>query len=145
MDSLEHQLVFNIYGGYNLILPKATNASQNFYGDAVAEKAISQGNIDIPLTPEEQRLSIYINKVESLRSFIGQLTTCRTAKEVGELVTTIRQQENLSEELIVKKDFITLLLPFLVNVETGKGVDNLRVAINNALESRKRVARQSLR
>lgn len=63
MDSLEHQLVFNIYGGYNLILPKATNASQNFYGDAVAEKAISQGNIDIPLTPEEKRLSIYINLV----------------------------------------------------------------------------------
>lgn len=145
MDSLEHQLVFNIYGGYNLILPKATNASQNFYGDTVAEKAISQGNIDITLTPEEQRLSIYINKVETIRNFIGQLTTCRTAKEVGELVTTIRQQENLSEELIVKKDFITLLLPFLVNVETGKGVDNLRVAINNALESRKRAARQSLR
>lgn len=145
MNSLEHQLVFNIYGGYNLILPKATNASQNFYGDTVAEKAISQGNIDITLTPEEQRLSIYINKVETIRNFIGQLTTCRTAKEVGELVTTIRQQENLSEELIVKKDFITLLLPFLVNVETGKGVDNLRVAINNALESRKRAARQSLR
>ena len=59
MEPFEHKLIFNIYGGYNLILPEATNASQNFYGDSVAEKAISQGNVEIPLTPEEQRLSIY--------------------------------------------------------------------------------------
>ena len=40
MDSETHfSIVFNIYGGSNQILPNATSATQNYYGDeAVLEK-----------------------------------------------------------------------------------------------------------
>ena len=31
-------VTFNIYGGNNQILPNATKAEQNFYGDQFAEK-----------------------------------------------------------------------------------------------------------
>lgn len=34
MDSETHfSIVFNIYGGSNQILPNATSATQNYYGD----------------------------------------------------------------------------------------------------------------
>jgi hypothetical protein len=56
-------VTFNIYGGNNQILPNATKAEQNFYGDQFAEKTLAKdGEAPQPLTEEEQALSIYINK-----------------------------------------------------------------------------------
>lgn len=47
---------------------------QNFYGDQFAEKTLAKdGEAPQPLTEEEQALSIYINKVESLRGYITLL------------------------------------------------------------------------
>lgn len=67
-------VTFNIYGGNNQILPNATKAEQNFYGDQFAEKTLAKdGEASQPLTEEEQALSIYINKVESLRGYITLL------------------------------------------------------------------------
>lgn len=45
MDSETHfSIVFNIYGGSNQILPNATSATQNYYGDeAELEKDDVQG------------------------------------------------------------------------------------------------------
>ena len=64
-------VTFNIYGGNNQILPNATKAEQNFYGDQFAEKTLAKdGEAPQPLTEEEQALSIYINKVETLRGYI---------------------------------------------------------------------------
>lgn len=69
-------VTFNIYGGNNQILPNATKAEQNFYGDQFAEKTLAKdGEAPQPLTEEEQALSIYINKVESLRGYITQRET----------------------------------------------------------------------
>ena len=140
-------VTFNIYGGNNQILPNATKAEQNFYGDQFAEKTLAKdGEAPQPLTGEEQALAIYINKVESLRGYISLLTACKSAKEVGKVVATMCQNEEaIDAELIVKKDFINLLLPFLTNVKTGKGVDNLRIYINNAWDARKKALRQSNR
>ena len=56
-------VTFNIYGGNNQILPNATKAEQNFYGDQFAEKALAKdGEAPQPLTEEEQALSIYIKR-----------------------------------------------------------------------------------
>ena len=75
-------VTFNIYGGNNQILPNATKAEQNFYGDQFAEKTLAKdGEAPQPLTGEEQALAIYINKVESLRGYITLLRSCKTARD----------------------------------------------------------------
>ena len=115
-------VTFNIYGGNNQILPNATKAEQNFYGDQFAEKTLAKdGEAPQPLTEEEQALSIYINKVESLRGYITLLRSCKTARDLGEVVATMRQQEpSLTDELIVKQSFISLLLPFVPTWEKDR-------------------------
>lgn len=152
-------VTFNIYGGNNQILPNATKAEQNFYGDEFAEKILAEKSHDedlldlqsgkeqkdssAPLSEDEQRLSIYINKVETLRGYITLLRSCKTARDLGEVVATMRQQEpTLTDELIVKQSFITLLLPFVPKWEKGQTIDNIRVAINNAWTARKKAIRQ---
>ena len=153
-------VTFNIYGGNNQILPNATKAEQNFYGDEFAEKILAEKSHDedlldlqsgkeqkdssAPLSEDEQRLSIYINKVETLRGYITLLRSCKTARDLGEVVATMRQQEpTLTDELIVKQSFITLLLPFVPKWEKGQTIDNIRVAINNAWTTRKKAIRQA--
>ena len=43
MDSETHfSIVFNIYGGSNQILPNATSATQNYYGDRAEPEALIQ-------------------------------------------------------------------------------------------------------
>ena len=127
-----------IYGGNNQILPNATYAVQNFYGDELAsQNTAGESSSPAPLSPPE-----HINNVDTLRGYLTQLQACKTAREVGEVVATMCLQETtIVEELIVKQNFITLLLPFLTNVETGKSIDNLRLYINQALEVRKRANR----
>ena len=146
-ENSKSNVTFNIYGGNNQILPNATEAVQNFYGDQFADQKLhSEGESTDAPHEDEQRLAIYINKVESLRGYISLLTACKTAKEVGEVLATMCQNEEaIDADLIARKDFIHLLLPFLTNVKTGKGVDNLRLYINNAWDARKKALRQSNR
>ncbi len=132
------EIIFNIYGGNNQILPNAAHAEQHFYGDAFAEERLVRESV-APLTAEEKALSIYINKVEKLRGYIALLRSCKTAGDFGEVVATMRQQEpSLTDELIVKRRFLSLLLPFLPKWEKGRSIDNLRVAVNNAWSARKK-------
>ena len=159
-DNSASNCTFNIYGGNNQILPNATKAEQNFYGDLFAEKVLAKDGSHIDsadlqsdapqegtcanLSEDEQRLAIYINKVESLRGYITLLRSCKTARDLGEVVATMRQQEpSLTDELIVKQSFISLLLPFVPTWEKGQSIDNIRVAINNAWTARKKAIRQS--
>ena len=143
---------FTIYGGNIQILPNATKAEQNFYGgelveemqDQDGEQAVTSDISSDALTKDEQALSIYINKVETLRGYIVLLRSCRTARALGEVVATMRQQEStLTDELIVKQSFISLLLPFVPNWEKGKSIDNIRAAINKSWAARKRAIRQA--
>ena len=77
-------VTFNIYGGNNQILPNATKAEQNFYGDQFAEKTLAKdGEAPQPLTEEEQALSIYINKVKSLRGYITLLRLLQDSERPG--------------------------------------------------------------
>ena len=138
-------LQINIYGGTNQILPNATKAEQHFHYEA-GQPAIPapEGNPHPWTADDERRLFLYIEKEESLPTYVATLAACTTAQQVGEAVAEMCVNEpKLDGELIVKEKFIRLLLPFLVKVEKGKGIDNLRVNINNAWLSRKRQLKKS--
>lgn len=54
-------VTININGGNNQILPNATEAVQNFYGDQFADKILNEQKRDEVSLPEVERLSLYIN------------------------------------------------------------------------------------
>ena len=136
-------IIFNISGGHNQILPNATKAEQHFYGDQFAKEALRKGATEEPLfTDDERRLLVFIEKEESLRNYVASLAACKTAADLGRVVAIMYENEpRLTEELIVKEEFIEKLLPFIPGVEKGRGIANLRVQINNALAEYKRTHR----
>ena len=131
-----NDITININGGNNQILPNATEAVQNFYGDQFAEKILSNTVVDKGSCPEVGKLSLYIDKV-NLPGYISQIGECLNATEFARTVISIFEQESrLTEEEIVKERFIRLLLPFATKLEKGRTIDNLRARINDALLSR---------
>ena len=136
-------IIFNISGGNNQILPNATKAEQHFYGDQFAKEALRNGaTAEQPLTDDERRLAMFVETEESLRNYVASLKACKTAAEVGRVVVIMSENEpRLTEERIVKEDFIEKLVPFITNVQNGRGIANLRVQINNALAEHKRISR----
>ena len=137
-------IVFNIYGGSNQILPNATEAKQIFYGDQFAKEALRAKQPAVtPLTDDERRLAVYIEKEESLRNYVAQLAVCKTAADVGEVVALMCENEpNITEERIVKSKFIETLLPLIPGVEKGKGIDNIRAQINKVWPEHKRTLKR---
>ena len=137
-------IVFNIYGGSNQILPNATEAKQIFYGDQFAKEALRAKHPAVtPLTDDERRLAVYIEKEESLRNYVAQLALCKTAADVGEVVALMCENEpNITEERIVKSKFIETLLPLIPGVEKGKGIDNIRAQINKVWPEHKRTLKR---
>lgn len=131
-----NDITININGGNNQILPNATEAVQNFYGDQFAEKILGAPILDSTPSPEVSKLSLYIDKV-NLPGYISQIGECQTATEFAKVVISIFEQESkLTEEEIVKERFIRLLLPFATKLAKGRTIDNLRARINDALLSR---------
>lgn len=143
MEEDKNNITFNIYGGSNQILPNATKAEQHFYGDQFAKEALRKGAApEPPLTDDERRLLVYIEKEESLRNYVAQLAVCKTAAEVGQVVAIMCENEpRLDEVRIAKESFINTLIPFIAGFEKGKGVDNLRIQIDKAWQERKRALR----
>ena len=87
--------------------------------------------------------TLYIEKEETLRAYIATLAACTNAQQVGEAVAQMCADEpKLNGDLIAKEKFIRLLLPFLVRLEKGKGIDNLRLNINEAWAVYKRNRRE---
>ena len=136
----KNNIIFNISGGNNQILPNATEANQYFYGDQFAKEALRKGAAaQEPLTDDERRLAMFVEKEESLRNYVASLKACKTAAEVGQVVAIMCENEpHLFEDRVAKESFIEKLIPFLINVEKGKGIDNLRLHIFNACQERKR-------
>lgn len=121
-----------INGGNNQILPNATEAIQNFYGNQFAEKKPSPSLPKEEPMPEMDRLSLYINK-ENIPGYLAQIGECRTATELGRLVVQMVEQEpGLTAEEMVKERFISQLLPFAFKLSKGKTIDNIRARINDA-------------
>ena len=143
MAEEKNNIIFNISGGNNQILPNATKAEQHFYGDQFAKEALRKGApAEAPLTDEERRLMMYVESEERLRNYVASLKACKTAAEVGKVVALMNENEpHLFEQRVAKADFIEKLIPFLTNVEKGKGIDNLRIQIDNAIQERKRALR----
>ena len=131
-----NDVTININGGNNQILPNATEAVQNFYGDQFAERVHANPASDGASIPEVSKLSLYIDKV-NLPGYISQIGECLNATEFAKVVISIFEQESrLTEEEIVKERFIRLLLPFATKLAKGRTIDNLRARINDALLSR---------
>lgn len=129
-------VTININGGNNQILPNATEAVQNFYGDQFADKILNEQKRDEVSLPEVERLSLYINK-EHIVGYIVQIAECQSASELAKVVVQMCEQESrLTQEDIVKERFISLLLPFATKLTKGKGIDNLRARINDAWADR---------
>lgn len=140
MEEEKSNIIFNISGGNNQILPNATKAEQHFYGDQFAKEALRNGTpAEAPLTDDERRLLMFVGNEESLRNYIANLKACKTAADVGKVVAVMCEDEpHLDEVRISKENFIETLIPFLTGVERGKGVDNLRIQIDKAWQERKR-------
>ncbi len=140
MEEEKNGITFNIYGGSNQILPNATKAEQHFYGDQFAKEALRKGAVtERPLTDDERRLLMFVEKEESLRNYIASFAVCKTAAEVGQVVAIMCENEpHLDEVRIAKENFIKTLLPFITSFERGKGIDNLRIQIDKAWQERKR-------
>lgn len=124
----------NIHGGNNQILPAATKAEQHFYFTGSGTVSGGQPLPPHPWTAEDEaRLSLYVADKEKLPAYIATLAACRTASEAGEAVAQMCADEpNITQELVVKEKFIRVLLPFLTGISKGKGIDNLRLHINDA-------------
>ena len=127
-------IVFNISGGNNQILPNATKAEQNFYGDKYIEemmkaKTTSQEPV---LAPETTRLSLYINNVEALAEYIAKLSACTNAKELAQVVMDMVNDTDVKvdQDIMVKQEFIEVLQPLAPQVTTG--ISNIRKYINEA-------------
>ena len=74
-------IIFNISGGNNQILPNATEAVQHFYGDQYAEKILQKETPSEPINPALEKLALYINK-EFLPTYIAQIGACESATEL---------------------------------------------------------------
>lgn len=125
-------VTININGGNNQILPNATQAVQNFYGDRFAEKLLDDTPATEDSSPEADRLSLYIDKV-NIPSYLARIGECLTATELGKVVVQMVEREpGLTEEEMVKERFIKQLLPFASKLTKGTSVDNIRARINDA-------------
>ena len=83
MTEDKNNIIFNISGGNNQILPNATKAEQHFYGDQFAKEALRKGApTEAPLTDDERRLHMYVESEESLRNYVASLKACKTAADV---------------------------------------------------------------
>lgn len=135
--------IFNISGGNVQILPNATQAVQNFYGDQFAEEALkanaNAGNAIPELTEEEKALQPYINKVELLKQYTSRLAQCTSASDIGKVVVDMRKDEEVrvDEYEMVKERFINVLLALSPNVASGRTVSNVRQRIIDAWDRRK--------
>ena len=140
MEEKQPIININIHGGNNQILPVATKAEQNFYFSGEAPGCPEPEVAGHPWTEEdERRLSVYVGDREKLKGYVATLAVCRTAGQAGEAVARMCADEPaVTPELIVKEKFIRVLLPFLTAVDKGKGIDNLRLNINEAWAAYKR-------
>lgn len=127
----------NIYGGNNQILPNATEAVQNFYGERPSEPPSEVSSLpslsEEYLDPAAARLIPYLNNKADLNGYLTQLQTCQSATELARIILDMCEREpKITRAEVVKERFITLFLP-LVNFVNGKSVNNIRARINDAL------------
>lgn len=135
-------IVFNINGGNNQILPNATQATQNFYGDKYMEEMAKKGNADEAPEITKSPLAHYINNVERLTYYVGKLSSCEDARALAQVVMEMQEDPNAKVDNIemVKERFISTLLPHAPNVTTS--ISNIRQRINDEYDRQKSIRRK---
>ena len=133
----------SIYDSIVQVLPNATKAVQNFYGDQFAEqifskREVAEDSLSEAASPEAKKLALYIGK-ECLPAFLAQIRDCNNATELALFVVSMFDQKTkLTEEIVVRSSFIQLLFPFAIKVTSGRSVNNVRARINDALIARRK-------
>ena len=127
-------VAINIFGGCQQILPNATRAVQNFYGDQFAGERSREEVLErLDLSPEARRLSIYIDDTEALAGYVSRVASCVNASELAVVVMDmVEHQPRVTREEMVRERFIRTLLPLAPRVTTGRSIDNIRARINDA-------------
>ena len=140
MDSETHfSIVFNIYGGSNQILPNATSATQNYYGDeAELEKDDVSMDKEPALSPEAMRLFSYINKVEDLRIYLVQIAECTNAVELARVIVKMGEREPkiTSEEMVKERLSCCSFLSHLCSYRARLSAISVRVSITLGQDDR---------
>ena len=147
-NHIMNDVKISIHDSIVQVLPNATKAVQNFYGDQFAEQILSKQEAaeDSPSdaespevdSPEARKLVLYIGE-ECLPAFLAQIRDCNNATELALVVVSMFNQETkLTEEIVVRSSFIQLLLPFAIKITSGRSVNNVRARINDALIARRK-------
>ena len=135
MEDNKAQVIININGGRNQILPNATQAVQHFYGSSFMGQEEEQLRQTSDAT---QRLSIYIKDEEMLSRYVGRLQACQSAAEVGRtVVAMVQETPGLTIDIAKTTPFISILLQVVTAISSGLTVPNFRKAIDNAWFTRK--------
>ena len=135
MEEKKTQVIININGGRNQILPNATQAVQHFYGSSFMGQEEEQPRQTSDAT---QRLSIYIKDEEMLCRYVGRLQACQSAAEVGRtVVAMVQETPGLTIDIAKTTPFISILLQVVTAISSGLTVPNFRKAIDNAWFTRK--------
>ena len=135
MEDKKTQVIININGGRNQILPNATQAVQHFNGNSFMGQEEEQPRQTSDAT---QRLSIYIKDEEMLSRYVGRLQACQSAAEVGRtVVAMVQETPGLTIDIAKTTPFISILLQVVTAISSGLTVPNFRKAIDNAWFTRK--------
>ena len=135
MEEKKTQVIININGDRNQILPNATQAVQHFYGSSFMGQEEEQPRQTSDAT---QRLSIYIKDEEMLSRYVGRLQACQSAAEVGRtVVAMVQETPGLTIDIAKTTPFISILLQVVTAISSGLTVPNFRKAIDNAWFTRK--------
>lgn len=143
-DDNKTDIVINISGGNNQILPNATHAVQNFYGKELNEADTAQREITASdPEPEQGGLSQLIVNKDRLDYYTHAMSHCLNARQLGLVVVDMVNDNDvkLNKDDMVKQRFINVIRPYAPQVTTS--VVNIRKYINQAWEDHIRQQRVS--
>ena len=135
------EIEIKIFGGTNMIVPAATTAVQNFYGDQFAEVALRPEQTEgiESLSDTECLLFTYVQDVKKVREYVRLIGKCTSAHDLAGVVGIMLGETGVDKDTVVKAAFIQVLLPFASQLTSGAKVDNVRQHINNMLMGRRRL------
>ena len=139
MTESNPNIIFNISGGNNQILPNATHAEQHFYGNNNAP-LLAALSADATDDKSAEALSKYISDPAILDAYVSKLSQCTEAHEVAEILFSMTFDDNVNADKceVVKGRFIEHFIPFCTELKKGRSISNLRARINDWMAKRPR-------
>lgn len=138
-------IIINISGGNNQILPNATHAEQHFHGHVAKEPQPKVEDLDTaeykqPASYEIAPFASYVKEVEVLDYYCRKMSFCTSARLLADIVMEmlINDSVKVDKDEIVRQRFINTLLPLCPQITTGRTISNVRAYINDALAKMKK-------